>query len=86
MPDKEPRAVYCETQRDNFFVCFRTAHNQSVRPHGTIELPLDEFDNIWRSSFLSQKYVKKIQVSLKYGKNNGYFTWKTFFTFMTISR
>ena len=49
-----------------------TSARLSVRPHGKIRLPLDGFScNL--SSF--GKSVEKIQVSLKYEKNDGYFTW-----------
>ena len=45
----------------------------SVRPHGTIRLPLDGF---WLNLIFEfiRKYIKKIQVSLKSEKYNGYFT------------
>ena len=51
------------------FVCL------SVHPHGTTRLPLDGFP--WNLMFYYfRKFVKKIQVSLKSDKNNGYFTWR----------
>ena len=34
-------------------------------------------DEIWRLTFLFREPVEKVQVSLKYDKNNGYFTWRT---------
>ena len=59
----------------------------SVRPSVRME-QLDshwtDFDEFWYFRFFL-KSVEKIQVYLKSGKNNGYFT-QRFFTFMTISR
>ena len=46
----------------------------TVRPHRTTLLPLGNFDKTSYSSFFFRKRVEKIQVSLKSGKNNGYFT------------
>ena len=37
-----------------------------------------DFDEIW---FFLNKFVEKIQVSLKSNKNNGYFTWRRFHIF-----
>jgi hypothetical protein len=43
--------------------------------HRTIRLPLDGFS--WNLIFeYFFKYVEKIQVSLKFDKNNGYFAWR----------
>ena len=42
----------------------------SVRPYGATRLPLDGFEYLEYSS----KIFRKIQVSLKSDKNNGYFT------------
>ena len=47
-----------------------------VCPRGTTRLPPDGFQEIWYSSILPKSVEKKIQVSLKYDKNNGYFTWR----------
>jgi hypothetical protein len=56
----------------------------SVRPHGTTRPPLDVFT--WSVTFqIFRKSVEKIQVSLKYDNNVGYFTW-TPCAFMTASR
>jgi hypothetical protein len=43
---------------------------QSLRPHGTTRLPLEVFlmKYIW---VFFEKSAEKIQISLKYGKNNG---------------
>jgi len=47
----------------------------SVYPHGKTRFPLDGF--WWNSIFENfRKSVKKIQVSLKSDKNEGYFTWR----------
>jgi len=45
-----------------------------LRPHGTNRLPLKGFSWNLISEFFFEKYVHKIQFSLKYDKNNGYFT------------
>ena len=46
----------------------------AVCPHGTTRLPLDGFSwNLIFENFVL-KYVEKIQLSLKSGKNSGYFT------------
>jgi hypothetical protein len=42
-----------------------------------------DFDETWYFSF-SKKYVKKMQVSLKSKKNNGYFTWRRFYIYDSI--
>ena len=56
----------------------------SVRPHGTTRLPRKGFS--WNIIFhYFWQSVKKIQVSLKYDKNNGYFTWAPINTFYHIS-
>jgi hypothetical protein len=56
---------------------------QSICSRGTTELPLDGFS--WSLIFeYFQESVKKIQVSLKSDKNNGYFTWKPMYTFYHI--
>jgi len=56
----------------------------SVRPHGTIRLPLDRFLlNLKFQNF--RTYVEKIQDSLKTDKNNGYFTWRPRHIFYHIS-
>jgi hypothetical protein len=47
----------------------------SVCLYGTTRLPLDEFHEIWYLNIF-RKFVQKIKVSLKSGKNNGYFAWK----------
>ena len=52
----------------------------SVRPHGTTRLPLDEF-----SSNLIFERISKIQISLKYDKNGGYFTWRHMYIYGNIS-
>jgi hypothetical protein len=46
----------------------------SVRPHGKTRLTLD---GLWTNLILSiyQKSAEKIQVTLKYDKNDSYFTW-----------
>ena len=43
----------------------------SVRPYGATRLPLDGFEYV---EYFSEKNVEKIKVSLRYDKNNGYFT------------
>jgi hypothetical protein len=48
----------------------------SVHSHGITRLPLDRFSWNMISVYFSEKSVGKIQVSLKYDKNNGYFTWR----------
>ena len=45
---------------------------RNVCPHGTTQLPLMNFREIYLSIY--GKSVEKIQVSLKSHKNNGYFT------------
>ena len=56
----------------------------SVCPHGTTHLPPDGFS--LHSIFeYFRKIVEKIQVSLTFDKNNGYFTWRQY-TFFIISR
>ena len=50
----------------------------SVRPHGTIRLPLDGFScnfNAW-IFFFTKKFVRKIHVSLKSDKSNDQFAWR----------
>ena len=55
----------------------------SVRPHGTTRLPLDGF--WWNLIFeFCRKYIEKIQVSLKFDKNNGYVTWRRFHVYENI--
>jgi len=56
----------------------------SVHPHGTAWLPLDGFSR--NLVFVFRKSVEKIQFSLIPDKNNGYFTWRSLYTFVTISR
>jgi hypothetical protein len=43
-----------------------------------------EFNEIWYLSIFL-KSVEKIQISLKYGKNNGYFTWRPIYIYDHIS-
>jgi hypothetical protein len=58
--------------------------NMSVRPHKTFRLPFDGFSwNLVVEYFF--KSVDKIQVSLKYDKNNGHFTGRHTYSFI-ISR
>ena len=47
----------------------------SVCSHGSTRLPLEDFYEIWYLSIF-RKAVKKIQVSLKSDKKNGYLTWR----------
>jgi hypothetical protein len=57
----------------------------SVRPHGTTRLPLHGF--WWGLIFelIFRKSVEKIQVSLRYDKNDGYCTWRCFHIYDNIS-
>jgi hypothetical protein len=49
----------------------------SVCPHGTLGLPLDGFwQNLMFKLFFFSKICRKIQVSLKSDKIDGYFTWR----------
>jgi hypothetical protein len=48
-------------------------------PTGRIFIELD----IW--VFFEKKVVEKVQVSLKFGNNNGYFTWRPIYIFDYIS-
>ena len=54
-----------------------------VHPHGTTGLPLDGFSEIWYLSIF-RKYFEKRQVSLKYDKSNGYFTWRPIYIFYIL--
>ena len=56
----------------------------SVCPHGTTLLPTDGFSRNFSLSIF-RKSVEKIQVSLKYYKNNEYFTWRPIYIFDDIS-
>jgi hypothetical protein len=47
----------------------------SVSPNGKTVLSLGQIFTKTLHFSISRKYVEKTQVSLKYGKNNGYFTW-----------
>ena len=49
-------------------------HHVRLSARKNLAPPLNMFNEIWYSSIFS-KSVKKIQVSLKFDKNNGYFTW-----------
>ena len=60
----------------------RISFVMSVCPHGTTRLPLDGF-SLHLSIF--RKSVEKIQVSLKYDKNNGHFTWRPGYIYVNIS-
>jgi hypothetical protein len=57
-------------------ITFVLSVRPSVRPHGRTRLPLDGFS--WNLIFqdFSKNLSRKFQVSLKYGKNNRYFTWR----------
>jgi len=55
-------------------ISFFRSIRPSVYPHGTTKLPLDEFSLNLTYLSIFRKYDEKIQVSLKYDKNNGYFT------------
>jgi hypothetical protein len=46
-----------------------------ARPNGITRLPLDAFSRNWYL-IIFRKSVEKIQDSLKYDKNKGYFTWR----------
>jgi len=46
----------------------------SVRPHGTTRLQLDGFSRRFIFYHFFEKFVDKIQISLKSDRNNGYFT------------
>jgi len=50
-----------------------------------LDSPWTDFHEIWCFSIF-RKYVEKIQVPLKYDKNNGYFTWRPIYIFLIISR
>jgi hypothetical protein len=43
-----------------------------------------DFHEIWYLSII-RKFVEKIQISLKSGKNNGYFTWRPMYVYDNIS-
>jgi hypothetical protein len=55
-----------------------SVHMEQLGSHWT------DFHEIWHFSIF-QKCVQKIQVSLKSGKNNEYFTWRTTYIFYHIS-
>ena len=57
----------------------------SVRPHGATRLPLDGFswNFLCESTFI--KFVYKIQVRLKFNKNNEYCTWIPQYIYGNIS-
>ena len=55
-----------------------------VSPYGTTRLPLDEYP--WNLIFeFFRKILEKVQVLLKFDKNNGYFTGRRFHTYDSIS-
>ena len=56
----------------------RSVHMEQLGSHWT------DFHETWYSSSF-RKSVEKIQVSLKYDKNNGYFTGKPIYAFDDIS-
>ena len=62
----------------------RVSVRPSVRPHGTTRSHWKDFQETWYLSIL-RKPVQKIQVSLKFGKHNGYFTWRPRYIFDHIS-
>jgi hypothetical protein len=55
-----------------------------VCPHGSIRLKLDGFSWYLIFEYIS-KNCRKIQIPLKSGKNNGYFTWRAMHFYDTIS-
>jgi hypothetical protein len=57
----------------------------SLRPHGTTRLPLGRFSLSLIFEYFSKKSVRYIQVSLKYDKNNGHFTWRDMYIYTNIS-
>jgi hypothetical protein len=54
----------------------------SVYPHGSTQLPLDEFS--LKSIFFPKSVEKIIQVTLKSDKNIGYFTWRPIYKVVQI--
>jgi len=58
-----------------------------VRPHGTIQLPLDGFlrNLIPQGFFFFRESIHRIQDSLKFDKNNGYFTCRPMYIYGNIS-
>jgi hypothetical protein len=71
LPLKIHDLVFCQTI--TFFGAFTVSSRQYFSPRGTTRHPLNGFSrNLILSIF--RKIVKKIQVSLKSYKNNGYFT------------
>jgi len=51
---------------------FKNTSQTDISPHWTISL---------LTSVIFRNFVTKVQVSLKYGKNNEYFTWKPMYVF-----
>jgi len=65
-------------------ISFDTSPCLSLCPHRTTGLPLDRFS--WNFIFeFFQKSFKKIQVLLKYDKNNRYFTCRPIYSFDQIT-
>jgi hypothetical protein len=61
-------------------ITFTISISLSVRAHGTSWPPLDGFSY----DLIIEKF-SKIQVSLKFDKNNGYFTWRRVYIYDNIS-
>jgi len=55
----------------SFFMSLRS----SLYPHEKTQLTMDGFHENRYLSIL-QKFVNKVEVSLKYDKNKGHFTWR----------
>ena len=53
-----------------------SVHMEQLGSHRTDFYDIQEF---------LEKYIEKIQVSLKYDKQNGYFTWRRLYTYVNIS-
>ena len=62
-----------------------SVYRSSVCLHEIILFPLYWIFMKFGMSFFFRKCAEKIQVSLKYGKNNGYFVWRTTYIYNSIS-
>jgi hypothetical protein len=69
----------CKTAKQTVsFMSVRLSVHPYVRPHGTTRLPLDGFQRTLISVLFFSKICRENSVSLKFFKNNGYFTRRRF--------